>query len=189
MTCEEIFTKLAEHQIKGMMVHEQLANYYDFLGLPGYRNCHEYHFMKESCSYRKLCRFYINRYNKLIPETEFDNPEVIPENWYSHVRQDVDISTKKNGVKNGLVKWVDWEMKTKKLYCDMYKEAIDNDSIDSACFIKDMIKDVSKELKSASGYLLNKEAIEYDMSVIVGEQKRNHDKYKVKMKKIGEHRD
>ena len=47
MTCEEIFTNLAEHQIKGMMVHEQLANYYDFLGLPGYRNCHEYHFMKE----------------------------------------------------------------------------------------------------------------------------------------------
>lgn len=185
MTCEEIFTKLAEHQINGMMVHEQLANYYDFLGLPGYRNCHEYHFMAESCTYRKICRYYVNHYNKLIPVTEFDTPEVVPESWYKYNRQDVDISTKKNAIKSGLEEWVDWETETKKLYSDMYKEAIENGSIDAADFIQGLVADVSNELKKATMYWLNKEAINYDMSVIISEQKEKSDKYKAKLRLVG----
>ena len=46
MTIKEIYAQIAEHMIKGMMIHEQLANYYDFLGLKGYKRCHEYHYMK-----------------------------------------------------------------------------------------------------------------------------------------------
>ena len=33
MTVEEIFKELATHALKGMMVHEEMCNYYDFLGL------------------------------------------------------------------------------------------------------------------------------------------------------------
>lgn len=186
MTCEEIFTNLSEHIIKGLMIHEQLANYYHFLNLSGYATCHEYHFMKESKSYRELCKYYITHYDKLIPETQFDNPEVIPESWYQHTRQDVDANTKRNAVKQGLVKWVDWEMKTKKLYSDMYKEVLENGNVDSACFIKDMVKDVSKELKHATSYLLDKEAIDYDMPTIIQEQKCKKEKYKEKIKAMGE---
>ena len=185
MTCEEIFTELSEHMIKGLMVHEQLANYYDFLGLPGYRDCHEYHFMEESCAYRKLCRYYVNHYNKLIPEVEFSNPDVIPESWYNHERKDVDMSTKKNAVKQGLEKWVDWETKTKKLYCEMYKNMVDNGSIASAKFLESYIEDVDCELKKATSYWLNKESMNYDMSVIVSEQQDMKHKYKDKMHSIG----
>ena len=35
MTVEEIYAELSAHMIKGIMMHEQLANYYDFLGLEG----------------------------------------------------------------------------------------------------------------------------------------------------------
>lgn len=182
MTCEEIFTKLAEHQVKGLMVHEQLANYYDFLGLPGYRDCHEYHFLKESCAYRKLCRYYVNHYGKLIPETSFDNPEIIPDSWYNHKREDVDISTKKKAIKQGLTEWVNWETSTKKLYQDMYKEMIDNGSVASAKFLCEYIADVDHELKKATEYWLNKEAIDYDMAVIIEEQWHKKEKYKEKMR-------
>lgn len=185
MTCEEIFTKLSEHMIKGLMVHEQLANYYEFLNLPGYSRCHEYHFMKESCSYRKLCRYYIDHYNKLIPETEFDNPEVIPASWYSHERKDVDASTKKNAIKTGLEKWVEWETDTKKLYSDMYKEMIENGSVASAKFLCEYIEDVDHELKKATEYWLSKEAIGYDLAVITDEQKPKKEKYKAKMATVG----
>ena len=186
MTCEEIFTELAEHQIKGMMVHEQLANYYDFLGLYGYRDCHEYHFIKESCAYRKLCRYYINHYNKLIPETEFSSPEVIPESWYRFERKDVDTSTKKNAVKQGLEKWVNWETETKKLYQRLYKEMIDNGSIASAKFLCEYIEDVDCELKKATQYWLSKESANYDMVMIVSEQHDKKRKYKDKLHSIGE---
>ena len=67
MTIEEIYGRISKHMILGMMIHDQLANYYDFLGLKGYKRCHEYHFLSETCAYRGLNRYFINHHNKLIP--------------------------------------------------------------------------------------------------------------------------
>jgi hypothetical protein len=44
MTVEEVFKSIAERQLQGLMMHEDLANYYDFLNLHGYKKCQEYHF-------------------------------------------------------------------------------------------------------------------------------------------------
>lgn len=171
--------------IEGLMIHEELANYYDFLGLEGYKRCHEYHYIMETLNYRSLCRYFINHHNMLIPDTKVDTPDVIPESWYSHTRDDVDSATKKNAVKSGLVKWVTWERETKKLYEQMYKELMEIGEVASAMKIKEFICDVDCELKKAERYWLNKEAIGYDMVQIIDEQKRKHDKYKKKMKKMG----
>lgn len=171
--------------ILGIMIHEHMANYYDFLGLEGYKRCHEYHYLQETCNHRALNRYFINHHNMLIPETKIDAPDLIPQSWFDHVRQDVDISTKKSAVKAGLEKWVSWEKETKKLYEQMYKELVNIGEIASACFIKCFLEDVDHELKMAERYHLNKEAIGYDMTEIIAEQKRKHEKYKKKMKKIG----
>lgn len=183
MTVEEIYRDIAKHMIEGMMMHEQLANYYDFLGLDGYKRCHEYHYMMETCSYRGICRYFINHHNKLIPYEEVENPEVIPENWYNYTRQDVDATTKKNAVRNGLTKWVEWERNTKLFYEQMYKELMDINEVASACKVKCLIMDVDCELKKAERYLLNKAAINYDINSIISEQRSKHDKYKKKMEK------
>lgn len=183
MELKEIYSKLSEHMIQGMMFHDQMSNYYDFLGLQGYKRCHEYHFLAETLNYRSLCRYFINHHNMLIPETRFDNTSVIPEGWYSHVRGDVDVATKKNAVKTGLTKWVEWERETKRLYQQMYQELMNIGEVASACKIKCFIADVDCELKKAERYWLNKEAIEYNMESIISEQKSKHRKYKEKMKK------
>lgn len=185
MTVDEVYSEIAAHMIKGMMIHEQLANYYDFLGLEGYKRCHEYHYLNETCAYRGLCRYFINHHNKLIPYKEIDNPNVIPSNWYNHVRNDVDTGTKKNAVKAGLTKWIEWERETKTLYENMYGELTDINEVASAFKIKELICDVDNELKKAERYLLNKEAVGYDITVIIGEQKRKHNKYDRKMRDIG----
>lgn len=185
MTCEEIFLELAEHMVKGLMVHEQLANYYDFLGLKGYRDCHEYHFLHESCMYRKLNRYYVNHYNKLIPEMEFEQVSEIPESWYNYKRTDVDSSTKRNAVKNALTRWVEWETETKELYCNMHKEMLENGSVATALFFEEFIEDVDHELKRATEYWINKEAVNYDMVVILDEQRHKKEKYESKMKLVG----
>ena len=186
MTCEEIFLELSEHMVKGLMVHEQLANYYDFLGLDGYRDCHEYHFIHESCMYRKLCRYYVNHYNKLIPEMEFEQVSEIPESWYKYTRQDVDANTKKGAVKSALSKWVEWETDTKELYCEMYKEMLENGSVATAKFFEEFIEDVDKELETATKYWLYKESINYDMTIIVSEQKDKKTEYEHKLHGVGD---
>ena len=59
MIIDDIFSKIAAHMIKGLMVHEQLSNYYDFLGLRSYSNDHEEHYILESKSFRNLNRYYM----------------------------------------------------------------------------------------------------------------------------------
>ena len=181
MTVEEIFQNLAAHMIKGVMTHEQFANYYDFLNLEGYKRCHEYHMMKEMCDYRSLCRYYINHYNKLIRDIPIENPHVIPENWYNYTRKEVDAGTKRNAVSTALNAWVNWETETKKLYEQAFKDLMELGEVAGACKIKEYIQDVDCELKKATRYLLNKETTQYDINSIVSEQKRKHHKYKKKM--------
>ena len=177
MTVEEVFSKVSAHMIKGLMIHEQMANYYAFLGLNGYSACHEHHYVEESNAYRKLCKYFIQIHNKLVPYSDVDNPSLIPDSWYNHLRQDVDMATKRNAVKNGLSTWIDWEKETKSMYEEMYKNLIEMREIEDANFLLCLIKDVSEELKTAEQYLLNKEAINYDMVEIVHEQKSMHRHY------------
>ena len=178
MTVDEIFGALSAHFIKGMMLHDQMANYYDFLQLRGFKRCHEYHFKAESCSYRKLNRYYLNHYNKLIPEVRVDDPKVIPENWYKYSRIDVDMNTKKNAVRNAMDKWVSWETETKETLEQMYCELLDLNEIATAVFIQDFIKDVDCELKWAERKQLDLMSVDYDMTYILDKQDKMHDKFK-----------
>lgn len=182
MTTEEIFKTILERMVKGLMVHEQLANYYDFLGLQGYRRCHEYHYIKENEGYRKMSHYYIKKYNMLMPEFRFDNPEIIPSSWYGYHRQEVDTKTKRQAVQDGLNEWVKWEGATCTLYEKMYKELIDIGEFAAAAKICELITEVEHELQTAEKYQLNKIAVDYDMNIIIEEQKPLHCKYKKMIK-------
>ena len=57
MTVEEIGSNVAERLLQGAMNHQQFANYYDFLGLQGYKLCHECHFYEQNCGYLVLGLF------------------------------------------------------------------------------------------------------------------------------------
>ena len=175
MTTEEIFAKISAHMIKGLMVHEQFTEYYDFLGLPGYAKCHEYHYIEEVLGHRKLNNYYITHYNKLIPYRKVEDPKIIPESWYAHERCDVDVSSKQDAIQRGLEKWIDWEKSTKDLYEQMYLELIAVGDVSGAIKIGKYIKDVTKEIVDAEQYYLNKEAIRYDLTEIISEQKQKKD--------------
>lgn len=184
MTVEDVFAKIRQNMIKGLMLHDELANYYDFLGLKGYKRCHEYHYFKESGCYREINKFFINYYNKLIAELPVEEPKIISEAWSRHKRMDVDNGTKKTAVKNGLKMWLDWETETKKLYIEMRRELIAVNEMVAACKVQELICEVSEELKSIERYCIEKKAIDYDLSVIMAEQQCKHDMYKKKIKKL-----
>ena len=181
MTLEEIFKQTIEHILKGVMIHDELANYYDFLGLQGYKKCHEYHGMMETHNYRKVMHYYISRYNKLLPEPKVEPNGVIPTSWLGYTRQDVDAKTKQSAIKAGMDKWVAWERNTKKFFQTMYKELMALDEITAADMFMCLIHDVECELKKVEQYHLNKIATGYDMGNIISEQHKKHKKYKEKI--------
>lgn len=184
MTYDEIFSNISAHMVKGIMFHAQMADYFDFLGLKGYKRLHEYHYFDESIMFRKLNRYYINNCSRLIDEQEPENPRSIPDSWHRYNREDVDVSTKRSAIKSAFQAWIDWENGTLKMYEKAYGELIELGEIALAMFIKNYMCDVEKELKYARRMNIDLKSIDYDMSVIVPEQEKIHEKYKEKTENL-----
>lgn len=185
MTLEEIFTELANHMLKGIMIHEQLSEYYNFLGLEGYQKCHEYRFIDECIEYKCFVEYYTNHNNKLITGIKAVSSDIIPESWYKYHRQDVDANTKRNAVKNGLKTWVEWETETKDLYEKMYKELMELGEVADAKIVCKLIENVDHELAQVESYMLNKTATDFNLTEIISEQHRKKEKYKEKLACLG----
>lgn len=184
MIIEEIFAKLKNHMLEGMVFHDQMARYYDFLNLKGYKRCHEYHYFDETLGYRRLCRYFMNHYHMFIPFDDMDNPRVIPESWYKYTRQEVDTGTKKSAVKAGIEKWVKWEHETKDLYQKMYQELMNIGEVAAAEMLACYVKDVNCELKYAERKHIDLESVNYDLPTIVIEQHELHECYRKKLESL-----
>ena len=168
MEVKDIFSELSAHMIKGLMIHTQLSDYYDFLNLHGYKRCHEYHAILEMKDYECLKRYYIEHYNKLVEEKPIENPDVIPTGWYPYSRQEVDVATKRSAVKSGIERWVTWEKETKDLYQRMYRELMSIGEVAAAKMLSKFIKNVDNELKWAQRKHIELVDADYDMSFIIG---------------------
>lgn len=170
MTVDEVYSKIGSHMIEGIMIHLKLSEYYSFLNLPKYSKFQYRRYLEESESYHKLSEYYMKNHHKLIKETKVDIPHIIPETWYEHAKQDIDTNVVRNGVKDGLQLWCDWEKETKVLYENMYSELLDIGEISDTIMLKELIFDVTNELALAMEYMINKQVTNYDIVLIIEEQ-------------------
>ena len=120
----------------------------------------------------------------IIKEEKFES--FIPSTWYKHIKEDVDINTKRSAIKDMMKIWVDWEQKTKELLSKSYKEMYELGEIYPASQILKFLQEVSKELIEAKEQQINLESHGYDLSVIITEQESLYKKYKKQIKQIYE---
>ena len=151
---EEVFARVKARMLEGMVFHDEMSRYYDFLGIDDMRDEHRCRYADETKGYIKLCEYYMHHFSKLIPHTPMNRPDVIPESWYMYTRQDVDASTRANSVKSGAKKWIAWESETKDLYEDCCGELLNNGEIASAYWLMEYVKDVDNELAEAHELLI-----------------------------------
>lgn len=170
MTIDEIFQGAAIHMTKGITIHNQIASAFGFLNLQGYQKEQEHRFIEESVSYRKLQNFYLNLCGKIINISPPDDPQIISPTWYKYTKFAVDISTKKNGIRDLVKKWYEWEKETLKLWETYYKELYEQKEIFAATYIQRLIEEVGAELLRAETLYINLDSINYDMSQIIAEQ-------------------
>lgn len=164
MAVSDVFSRIKAHQVEGVMFHDQMRQYFDFLNLKGFKRMHEHHYKEESDSLVKTDSFYMSRANSFIPEYSVSTQSYIPQNWRSYRRQDVDATTKRRAVKDAMAKWVEWERQTKDLYSTSYKELLNDNAIDFAEFVKEnLVLDVSEELAFAESLYMELENCDYDM--------------------------
>lgn len=184
MTIDEIFSEIISHMIEGLMVHSQMADYYGFLGLKGYQECHKYHYFEESSNYKKIGEYFLEHFNKIPMEKPVSNPQIVPNTWYQHSRQDVSIDTKKSSIKTGIEKWINWEENTKKLYERLYQELISIREIAASAELQKYIIDVDNELAEAYQIYIKLSSIDYNLSDIVLEQDAIYKKCCKRLKEI-----
>lgn len=183
-TPEEIFSEINNRFIGAIMMHGQFADYFDFLGLRGYKNLHEYQHLAESIERRKVCGYYINHHNALIKEDFSGEVNVIPDAWYTAKRLSVGKSTKQKAVEDGFLEYHNWESETKSVYEKYVQKLRETGSVADAIFVEKLVEDVSAELKTVERMLSDLISTGYDMVYITENQSEIHEKYKKKLKGI-----
>ena len=138
-TVDEIFQELANHMIQGIMIHQELINYYDFLHLQGYTKSQKYHYFEQCCGYRKLYHYFIEHYDKIIEIQDVKKIHIIPNSWHRHQRKDVSSQIKQQAIETGFQEWINWEEKTKQFYEKKYQELVQIGEIAAAIFIQEYI--------------------------------------------------
>ncbi len=183
-TAEEIFAQIKNRQIAALMFHGQMADYFDFLSLHGYKRLHEYQYFDESAEFRKVGRYYINHHGKLIPDSFAGEIRAIPDAWFTANRMSVGKSTKQKAVEDGFNQYHEWETETKAVYSWYAARLRELGYEADAIMVDRLVEDVSHELKCLDRIILDLISAGYDMVYIVESQKCLHDKYKKKIKGV-----
>lgn len=206
---QQLYSELIDRMKQGVEMHEQLADYYGFLNLPGYQKCHEYQMLCELLTYRKAKDAYMKEYNQLVPISNMMNGmanmaanngmnnmnngnnngnynyrEVIPQTWYKYTRYDVDSGTKRTAVKDGFKKWVDYEKDTKQFLTNMVQRLEQQNDRESARKLDYLIDHVQKEIETAEEKMMALENSGYDMNYILQQQEPLKMKYAEKIRKL-----
>lgn len=172
MTASEIFGRINAHQIEGIMLHSQLAEYFGFLNLCGYKCQHEVQAMYEFVEHQKTVRYFVAHFNRLLPEAEAKDPEIIPSAWRNYTRQQVDAGTKRKAVRDAFLRWHSWESETKKLYEQAYADLHELGEVAAACEVKRLVESVACELERVESQRITLECLDYDLAAICAEQDR-----------------
>ena len=179
-TAEEIYMQLDEHMQKALCFHEQLADYFCFLGLQGYKRKLEYQYMDECAGKRKLHHKYINLHQKLIPYRQVQSPQLIPRDWGKYTTADVNDNVLPKYVRSAFEQYKQWEEETKALYEELWQKCIENGMVADAEYITELIEGVTKELKKVNRMYEQLNGTGYDVMTIHNVQDKYHEKYKDK---------
>lgn len=183
---ESIFSEINARMIAALMFHDQMSDYFDFLGMKGYRLLHEYQYFAESLERKKLNHYYINHHNKLIPDVYTGQIAMIPKNWQSANRMSVGKSTKQKSIEDGFNQYREWESETKSLYEHYSSRLREIGSVADAVMVEKLVEDVDNELKKLERTIVDLISSGYDMVYITESQPHIYDTYKKRLSRIFE---
>ena len=229
---QQLYSSLMDRMRQGSEMHEKLADYYNFLNLPGYQKCHEYHMLCELLTYQKAKDDYMKEFNQLVQpnygnytmmaannsnmasnnnnmaangnqsnsQMNMNNSannlnnmmnnrtnyaqDVIPQNWYKYTRYDVDSNTKRQAVKDGYKKWLDYEKETKQFLVEMAKYLEQIGEREASRKLDYLVDNVEKEIEHAEQKVIALENTNYDINYILQEQEPLKAKYAEKIRKL-----
>ena len=171
MNAQDVFSKISDMLLEGVMFHDQMADCFRFLGLDGFACEHEEQAIKEAEARREMVRYFIGNHNQLLKDASLHNPGVIPDTWRKYARQQIDTATKRRAVRDTYERWFKREKEVKEILETFYKELIEEAEIAAATKIQDIICAVESELCRIVKKQLILQSTDYDVGCINSMQK------------------
>ena len=155
----EIFARISAHQVEGMMLHSDMADYFAFLGAENMAELHAERFCKEAKAMQKTHEYFITHYGEILRPENVAARSRIPTAWDNVRRSEVEHGARHKAIREGVKMWSAWEHKTKELYQKAYMEMQEAGEIAAAMWLSKLICSVDEEAAKAENL-----CIEMDLS-------------------------
>lgn len=145
----EVFGKISAHQVEGMMLHSDMADYFAFLGAEEMAKLHAERFCKEAKAMQKTHEYFITHYGEILRPDAVAAHSRIPAAWDNVRRSEVESEARHKAIREGVQMWHAWENKTKELYQRAYLEMQEAGEIAAAMWVSKLICSVDEEAAEA----------------------------------------
>ena len=162
----DVIRVVVNNMIEGIMFHNQMIQYFEYLGLKGFSDLQKIRFEGENKDLVELQRYVIDTYGVVVGETNPDSRSYIPAEWGEELRERIDVDNRKDYVRFGIETWKYWEDKSKKVYGNAYFNLNDLRDAGGSERILKVVEGTEKELHFVYDLMCKLKGSEYDSVVV-----------------------
>ena len=145
----DVFKDVIRNMVEGTMFHNQMIQYFEYLGLSGFAELQKIRFEDENDEMVKLQRYIVEVYGVVVGDINPDSRSYIPQEWSENLRESLENSQVWEYVKFGIETWKDWESKSRDLYGKRYFELSDLRDAGGSERIMEVVKETEREMRFA----------------------------------------
>lgn len=183
-TCIELLQIVIKRKLLGVMIHDDMQNYFDFLDTHGFKREQEIRTFDEMAEFKGLCRYLINNHDKM-PDKDVESIDIAPLDIKKYTsRMSVPVDMKKQMLKKLFETWLEWEKETSELFEEITTLlAKTNHNVD-AVKVRELLKGSRNEIKYVERRLIEYNNVEWDLHHIYCIQDEIHEKMKDETRSI-----
>lgn len=168
-----------------ILLHRSMADLYWFIYMPGYAMLHEYQYLSESLTQRKLKRYITSTYHTIVPDKIPQTANIIEPLIGDKNRKSLKPDDTWRAIKESFRIYLKWEESALKQYQRTSAELFSSGEIAAFNFVSDeIIKDVKTELVYITDKYIELSAHNFDMPQIVAEQPDYFERYEYLIKNL-----
>lgn len=167
-----------------LAVHRELADLFWFIYMPGYALMHEYQYLDESCTQRKVRRYMSETYHTFVPDKIPKSANITEPLLDGRNRKTLKMEDNRKIIQEAFRIYQEWEESTLQEYQRIAKELFANGEISTFNFVGGIIKGVKAELVYLTDKVIELNAHNFDMPQIVGEQPDYFERFEYLIKNL-----
>ena len=175
--------KVQKITLENLMIHDEMANFFNFLNLQGYKRWHENEHLENITKNRLINRFIISKGYLPLNVQNTEQFNIIPAEWHTHNMTEVSgkytLEVTKQSFKDYLERMLFSKNATEEIAVHFSKHG----DLATYKFLSDMVEHFDKDIKYLTRYVscLNKaESVDY----IMEKQDKMHDEFRDELKDI-----